>query len=46
MNFHFDIPAFVDTLPMVLFGMLGIFAVILVIWVFVAILNKATSKAK
>ena len=44
MNFHFDVPAMVATLPMVFYGMLGIFAVILVIWLFVAILNRVTSR--
>jgi len=46
MNLHIDVPAFLQTLPMMLKGMIGIFAVILVIWLFVAILNKVTNKKK
>ena len=32
-----------ETLPLLVVGMLGIFAVILVIWLLVAILNRATA---
>ena len=38
MNFS----AFVDSLPVMLYGMLGIFAVMLVIWAIVALLNRYT----
>jgi hypothetical protein len=34
--------AFVDSLPVMLYGMLGIFAVMLVIWIIVALLNRYT----
>ncbi len=34
--------AFVDSLPVMLYGMLGIFAVMLVIWAIVALLNRYT----
>ena len=34
--------AFVDTLPVMLYGMLGIFAVMLVIWGIIALLNRFT----
>ncbi len=35
-----DIAAFIDVLPMVVYGMLGIFAVTAVIYAVVALLNK------
>ena len=37
-----NISAFVDSLPVMLYGMLGIFAVMLVIWAIVALLNRYT----
>lgn len=45
-DFKIDFPALLKTLPVMLKGMLGIFAVIIVIWLFVALLNKATSPKK
>jgi hypothetical protein len=45
MKFFIDAASLGTTLPMMLFGMLGIFAVILVIWGFIAILNRVTKKA-
>lgn len=41
MQFHIDIPAFLESLPLMLWGMLGIFVVILVIYGFIVVLNKA-----
>lgn len=46
MSFHIDIPAFLASLPMMGMGMLGIFAVILVIYLCIMILNRATVKKK
>lgn len=43
-NFHIDFAAFMDTLPIMGKGMLGIFAVILAIILCVFVLNKLTSK--
>ena len=37
-----DFSAFLGTLPTMLYGMLGIFGVMLVIWGIVALLNKFT----
>lgn len=44
MSFHIDVPAFLATLPMMGLGMLGIFAVILVIYLCIMILNRTSTK--
>ncbi|GEM_PF-1351150 len=41
---HFD--ALLNTLPIVLYGMCGIFLVILIIYLLVVIMNKATNRNK
>ena len=46
MNLHFDVSALLKTLPLLLKGMLGVFAVILAIWLFVALLNRLTAGKK
>ncbi len=46
MSFSWNVPGFVSTLPVMLKGLLGIFAVILVIWLFIAILSRITGKKK
>ena len=46
MNFRIDADAFVDTLPIMGKGMLGIFIVTAVIVITVAVLNKVTGKKK
>jgi len=44
MNLHIDVNAFLNTLPIMGKGMLGIFLVILVIWGFIALLGKVTNR--
>ena len=39
-----NVDQFLSTLPIMLKGMLGIFAVIIVIWGFVALLNRTMRK--
>ena len=45
-NFHIDVPAFLQTLPMMLKGMLGIFAVILVIYGCIFLFNRIFKEKK
>lgn len=42
-DLHFDPAAFVQVLPILGKGILGVFVVICAIWGFVALLNKATA---
>ena len=44
MNFTINFPQFLASLPIMLKGMVGIFCVIVVIWLFIAVLNKVTTK--
>ena len=37
-----NVPEFLDTLPTMLYGMLGIFGVMAIIWLVVVLLNKFT----
>lgn len=46
MTFKWNVEGLLTTLPVMLKGMLGIFAVILVIWLFIAILTRVTDKSK
>ena len=43
-SLHWNIPLFVDSLLLMLKGLIGIFAVIVVIWGFVALLNRLNAK--
>ena len=43
-NLQFSPEAFVDVLPLLGKGMLGVFVVICAIWVLVALLNKSTKQ--
>lgn len=43
-DLHFDPQAFVDVLPLLGKGMLGVFAVICAIWALVAVMNRKTGK--
>ena len=44
MKFQIDVNGFLETLPIMLYGMVGIFVVIGIIYVIIAGLNKAFSK--
>ncbi len=46
MNLHIDVAGFLQTLPIMLKGMIGIFLVIVLIWAFIAVLNRATAPKK
>ena len=46
MKFTWSPETLLPSLLLALMGMIGIFAVILTIWAFVAILNKVTGKKK
>ena len=46
MSFHIDIANFMKSLETMGMGMLGIFAVILVIYLCILILNRTTGKKK
>lgn len=46
MQFHIDFKAFVDSLELMLWGMVGIFVVIFVIYGFIALLNKVFASAE
>lgn len=43
-NLHFSPDAFVQVLPLLGKGLLGVFVVICAVWAFVALLNKLTAK--
>ena len=44
MDFHIDFQAFLDSLPIMGMGMLGIFVVIFVVFLLIMALNSATGK--
>ena len=44
MDFHIDFQAFLDSLPIMGMGMLGIFIVIFVVFLMIMILNSVTGK--
>ncbi|MEG1567735.1 MAG: oxaloacetate decarboxylase [Anaerovoracaceae bacterium] len=44
MTFAWNVNGLLTTLPVMFKGMLGIFTVIIVIWLFIALLNKVTGK--
>ena len=46
MDFHIDFQAFLDSLPIMGMGMLGIFIVIFVVFLMIMILNGVTGKKK
>ena len=46
MSFNFDPSTLLISLPIMLKGLLGIFAVIIVLWGLVALLNRVTGKKK
>ena len=46
MDFHIDFQAFLDSLPIMGMGMLGIFIVIFVVFLMIMILNRVTGKKK
>ncbi len=46
MQFHIDVPAFLASLPLMLWGMIGIFVVIFVIYGFIALFNKVFATAE
>ena len=46
MDFHIDFQAFLDSLPIMGMGMLGIFIVIFVVFLMIMILNSVTGKKK
>ena len=43
MQLHIDVQALLTTLPIMLKGMIGIFIVIGVVWIFIVLLNKITA---
>ena len=46
MNFSFDPSSLLVSLPIMLKGLLGIFAVVVVIWILIALLNRVSSGRK
>ena len=46
MDFHIDFQAFLDSLPIMGMGMLGIFIVIFVVFLMIMILNSVPGKKK
>ena len=46
MDFHIDFQAFLDSLPILGMGMLGIFIVIFVVFLMIMILNSVTGNKK
>jgi len=40
-SFSFNVPALISTLPIMVQGMGGVFAVIIMVWIAIAILTKA-----
>ena len=46
MDFHIDFQAFLDSLPIMGMGMLGIFIVIFVVFLMIMVLNSVTGKKK
>lgn len=46
MSFHFDLQALVSTLPVMLYGMLGGFLVMLVLYVFILLLYRVGKTKK
>ena len=43
MQLHIDVQALLTTLPIMLKGMIGIFIVIGIVWIFIVLLNKITA---